>query len=40
MKLPVEKRRRILAQQARKMAKYYEEDTERKELQGGDVIEY
>ncbi len=40
MKLPAEKRRRILAEQARKMAKHYEQDTERRELQGGDVIEY
>jgi len=40
MRMPAEKRRRILAEQAAKMVKHYEQDTERKELQGGDVIEY
>ena len=40
MKLPLEERRRILAQQAEKMVAHYEEDTEWRELGGGDVVEY
>jgi hypothetical protein len=40
MKLPLEKRRRILTEQAEKMAAYYKQDLEWKELQGGDIIEY
>ncbi|MEW6033539.1 MAG: XRE family transcriptional regulator [Chloroflexota bacterium] len=40
MRLPLEKRRRILAEQAKRMARHYEQDVERKEIQGGDVIEY
>jgi transcriptional regulator with XRE-family HTH domain len=40
MKLPLEERRRILAEQAEKMAAYYKQDLEWKDLQGGDIIEY
>jgi transcriptional regulator with XRE-family HTH domain len=40
MKLPLEERRRILAEQAEKVAAYYKQDLEWKELQGGDIIEY
>ena len=40
MKLPLEERRRILAEQAMKLSSYYEEDKERIHLQGGDVVEY
>lgn len=36
MKLPLDERRRILAEQARKMLAHYEEDHERKQDQGGD----
>jgi Zn-dependent peptidase ImmA (M78 family)/DNA-binding XRE family transcriptional regulator len=40
MKLPLEARRKILAEQAEKMAAHYERDSEWKELQGGDLVEY
>jgi Zn-dependent peptidase ImmA (M78 family)/DNA-binding XRE family transcriptional regulator len=40
MKLPLEKRRQILAEQAAKIAGYYETSKEWKELEGGDLIEY
>jgi len=40
MKLPLSERRRILAEQADKIASHYEEDTEWRELQGGDIVEY
>jgi len=40
LKLPLEKRRQILAEQAKRMAKHYEEDAEWRELQGGDVVAY
>ena len=40
LRLPMEERRRILAEQARKMAAHYEKDSEWKELQGGDIVEY
>jgi len=39
MKLPLEKRRQILADQAKKMAEHYEQDTEWLEFDGGDLIE-
>ena len=40
MKLPLEQRRRILAQQAEQMALYYEADmAEREQWQGGDIVE-
>lgn len=38
MKLPLEKRRQILAEQAKKVAKKYEEIKE--EFDGGDIVEY
>lgn len=43
MKLPIEERRRILAEQAEQMAEHYEEESERRERelwQGGDIVEY
>jgi len=40
LKLPLEKRRQMLAEQAAKIAGYYETNKEWKELEGGDLIEY
>jgi len=40
MKLSLEKRRQILKEQADNMALYYEDNTEWKESQGGDIVEY
>lgn len=40
MKLPLEERRRIMAEQAGKMASYYEDDTEWREFQKGDFSDY
>ena len=40
MKLPLEERRRILAQQAEKMVTHYETDLAWRDLGGGDVVEY
>lgn len=43
LKLPIEERRRILAQQAEEMAEHYEEESARRERelwQGGDIVEY
>lgn len=40
MKLPLEERRRILAEQAEKMKAHYSEESERGDLQGGDFVEY
>lgn len=43
LKLPIEERRRILAQQAEQMAEHYEEESARRERelwQGGDIVEY
>ncbi|MBC8232958.1 ribbon-helix-helix protein, CopG family [bacterium] len=40
MDLPIEERRKIMAEQAEKMAQYYEQDQKWKELQGGDIVEY
>lgn len=40
MKLPLEERRRVMADQAAKMEDHYKRDTERSELQGGDIVEY
>jgi len=39
MKLPMEERQRILAEQADKMASLYESDTGWKDIEGGDLIE-
>jgi transcriptional regulator with XRE-family HTH domain len=40
MKLPVEKRRQILAEQAAKMTKHDDHDSEWRDFEGGEVIEY
>lgn len=40
MNLPLEERRRILAEQAKKMVSHYAQDSEWKDFQGGDIIEY
>jgi hypothetical protein len=43
MKLPIEERRRILAEQAEEMVEHYEEESARRERelwQGGDIVEY
>lgn len=40
MKLPIEERRRILAEQAEVMLSHYQEDREWQELQTGDLIDY
>lgn len=40
LKLPLEKRRQILTEQAKRIAKHYEEDTEWRGLQGGELVEY
>jgi hypothetical protein len=40
MKLPLEERRRILQEQAEAMAIHYQQDTEWRDLQPGDLIEY
>lgn len=40
LKLPIAERRRILAEQAEAIAFHYEQNTEWKELQPGDIIEY
>ncbi|MEB3827894.1 DUF2283 domain-containing protein [Phormidium sp. CCY1219] len=40
MQLPLAERRRILAAQAEAMVEHYERDTEWRELQGGDIIDY
>jgi hypothetical protein len=42
MKLPLDERRRILADQAEQLVRYYEQDSEAKERelwQGGDLVE-
>lgn len=40
MKLPVEERRRILAEQAELMLIHYQQDKEWQELEAGDLIDY
>jgi hypothetical protein len=40
LKLPLEERRRKMAEQAEKMSTYYMRNTEWRETQGGDLIEY
>jgi len=40
MDLPLEEQRKIMAEQAEKMVRCYEQDQEWKELQGGDIVEY
>lgn len=40
LKLPLEERRRILAEQAEAMVAHYEQNPEGRELQGGDIFKY
>ena len=40
LKLPLETRRQILDEQAQRMAEHYDEDTEWRELQEGDLVDY
>ena len=40
MKLPLEERRRLLAQQAEKLLEHYEQDNDWKDLEAGDIVEY
>lgn len=40
LRLPLAERRRILAEQAESLQAHYEEDTEWREFQGGDIVEY
>ena len=40
LKLPLEKRKQILAEQAAKMTKHYEQDSDWKDLEGGEIIDY
>ncbi len=40
MKLSLKERRRLMAEQAKKMVSYYGQDSESRQLQGGDIIEY
>ncbi len=40
LKLPIEERRRILTEQAEEMAAHYQQDSEWRELQAGDIIDY
>ncbi|GAP95227.1 hypothetical protein [Leptolyngbya sp. NIES-2104] len=40
LRLPLAERQRILAEQADALTFHYEQDTEWKELQAGDIVEY
>ena len=40
LELPKEERDRILSEQAKKMADFYEHDTEWREWEGGPILEY
>ena len=40
LELPTDLRRNLLREQAEKMAEYYERDSESRELEGGDLVEY
>jgi hypothetical protein len=40
MKLPLEERRRILAEQAELMLPHYQQDKEWQELETGDLLDY
>ncbi len=40
MKLPLEERRRLLAQRAEKLAEHYEQDSEWRDLEAGEIVEY
>ena len=40
LKLPLEERQRLLAEQAEEMAEHYQQNTEWRELEAGDIIDY
>ena len=40
LKLPKNERHRILSEQAKEMADFYQHDTEWREWEGGSIIEY
>lgn len=40
LKMPLEQRRQILAQQAEKMVEHYQQNPEWKEVGAGDILEY
>ena len=40
LELPKEERNRILSEQAKEMADFYENDTEWREWEGGPILEY
>ncbi len=40
LELPTDSRRSLLREQAKQMADYYQNDSEWRELEGGDLIEY
>ena len=40
LELPMNLRRNLLRKQAERMAEYYEHDSEWRELEGGDLVEY
>ena len=40
LKLPLEERRRVIARQAEKMAAYYEQNQDWKDLMEGDLVDY
>ena len=40
LKMPLEQRRQILAQQAEKMVEHYQQNSEWKEVGVGDILEY
>lgn len=40
MKLPLEERRRLLAQQAERLIEHYEQENDSKDLEAGDIVEY
>lgn len=40
MKLPLEERRRVLSEQAEKLTTYYEQDSEWRDMEAGDFVEY
>ena len=40
LRLPIAERSRLLAEQAEEMVSYYEQDTEWRELQGGDFVDF
>ena len=40
LELPIDLRHRLLREQAKQMADYYQNDPEWRELEGGDLVEY